>query len=438
MSDPFGNAMWTMYGAGAPCNSGSGSTTVTCAPGGPASLERVRFFQRQLITAADLNQVQDYLRAQNRRHNRMMHGWGVVCGCEVSPGKDDYTVVIQPGYVLGPQGDEIVVDGPLTVDLRREGLDGNAAGSCMDVNDPWCSGVQVERHAGTPLYLAVAYAECPSHPVRVQPAGCGCDDGNCEYSRIRDGFAIRVLENLPTSHAGLANKPPGLTSCPRPCPDCVTEPWVVLARIDLHGKTIVPKDIDNFTYRRYAVSFANIWFQCGEKPATAATFKVAALRFVATGESESNPNPTVVAELTDPSKPLEVPQTEGLNAIDVQFVMDPADPIAPSSVVADTTFIAEVVGPGGARQVFPGRIVQVSGDTFRWLPGQQHGAAIHGMVAVGAAATNQIRITLKGTDPAIHTQTDVPLDGEPTTQLPSGDNTPGGDFVVTAVVVQNQ
>src|SRR5215207_5335421 len=254
MSDQFGNPMWSMYGAGAPCATPTSGASVTCAPGGPASLERVRYFQRQLVTAADLNQTQDYHRAQMRRHNRMLHGWGVVCGCEVVPAQGDYLVTVQPGYVLGLQGDEIVVDGPLTIDLRREGLDGNATGSCAEQSDPWCSGVQVARGLGAPLYLAVAYAECPSRPVRLQPAGCGCEDGQCEYSRIRDGFAIRILENLPASHAALANKPPSLVACPRPCPDCITEPWVVLAQITPQGKTITPNDIDNVTYRRYAIT----------------------------------------------------------------------------------------------------------------------------------------------------------------------------------------
>jgi hypothetical protein len=434
MSDPFGNKMWSMYGAGAPCNGGSGSTAVTCAPGGPASLERVRFFQRQLVTAVDLNQAHDYLVARFRRHNRMMHGWGVVCGCEVTPGPDDYTVIIQPGYVLGPQGDEIVVDGPLTVDLRREGLDGNAAGSCDDVSDPWCSGVQVERQAGTPLYLAVAYAECPSHPVRVQPAGCGCDDGQCEYSRIRDGFAIRVLETLPASHAGLANKPPGLTACPRPCPDCITEPWVVLAQITLHGRTIAPKDIDNNTYRRYAVSFANIWFRCGEEPTVSTALRVTALRLVATGGDDSNPNAPVVAELTDPLKPLEIGPSEGLNAIDAQFVMDPADPIDSSTVVADESFIVERL-LAGRRQLLNGRVLQVSDDTFRWMAAEgENNRTIHAMAASTSA---EIRITLKGGDPAIKSQAGVLLDGEPTAQFPSGDNTPGGDFVAAVRLVTN-
>ncbi len=57
-------------------------TDMNCLTGS-GLLERVRYFPRQMITPADLTQAQDYMRAKLRRHNRMLHGWGVVCGCEV-------------------------------------------------------------------------------------------------------------------------------------------------------------------------------------------------------------------------------------------------------------------------------------------------------------------------------------------------------------------
>jgi hypothetical protein len=429
MSDQFGNPMWTMYGAGAPCATPSGAS-VTCAPGGPASLERVRYFQRQLVTAADLNQTQDYHRAQMRRHNRMLHGWGVVCGCEVVPAQGDYLVTVQPGYVLGPQGDEIVVDGPLTVDLRREGLDGNATGSCAEQSDPWCSGVQVARGLGAPLYLAVAYAECPSRPVRLQPAGCGCEDGQCEYSRIRDGFAIRILENLPASHAALANKPPSLVACPRPCPDCITEPWVVLAQITPQGRTITPNDIDNVTYRRYAITFANVWHWCGEKrpePPVAEHLRVAALRLVEAHGDDTNPDLPAVVELTNPQQPLVYTPTEGTDAIDVRFAMDGGDPIEPNSVIANKTFIVERRNVEGGIDLMFGEVAQVADDTFRWFARDPRDALQAG----------NLRVTLKGTQPAIQTLAESALDGEATAAFPSGDDDPGGDFVaeLTAVLI---
>src|SRR5207302_4499970 len=137
---------------------------------GTPSLERVRYFPRQLVTADDLTQEQEYFRNKLRRHNRLLHGWGVVCGARVKKGAGDCEVVIEPGYLLSPYGDEIVLDRERTVDLCSEGLDGEAVAPCAEVTDPWCSNVRVDRPEGQPLYLAVRYAECSTRPVRV-PAG---------------------------------------------------------------------------------------------------------------------------------------------------------------------------------------------------------------------------------------------------------------------------
>jgi hypothetical protein len=45
--------------------------------------ERPRYYARQLITSDDLTLEQDYFRNRMRLHNRMLHGWGVVCGAQV-------------------------------------------------------------------------------------------------------------------------------------------------------------------------------------------------------------------------------------------------------------------------------------------------------------------------------------------------------------------
>ena len=42
--------------------------------GNVPSLERTRFFPRQLVTPDDLTQDQIYFRDTHRRHNRMLHG----------------------------------------------------------------------------------------------------------------------------------------------------------------------------------------------------------------------------------------------------------------------------------------------------------------------------------------------------------------------------
>jgi len=99
-----------------------------------STLERPRFFPRQLITPDDLTLGQDYLRNKIRRINRYLHGWGVVCGARVvQPAKAQaWKVVIQTGYILGPFGDEIVLDREICFDLRTRCMEA-ASGEIMRV-----------------------------------------------------------------------------------------------------------------------------------------------------------------------------------------------------------------------------------------------------------------------------------------------------------------
>lgn len=249
--------------------------TLICTTPDLPYLERVRYFPRQLITPDDLTQEQEYFRNKLRRHNRLLHGWGVVCGARVKKGQGNCEIIIEPGYILGPYGDEIVIDREVTVNLCREGLDGNAVGPCGEALDPWCSDVRVDRPTGQPLYVAVRYAECQARPVRVHPAGCGCDETDCEYSRVRDSFAIKVLTRLPSTYDPMPQpKLEESVRCVqthdqtgRLCPPCPIEPWVILADVTLTAGGRVDT-IDCFRHRRYVVSFTEYYFLCGSQPET--------------------------------------------------------------------------------------------------------------------------------------------------------------------------
>ena len=241
-----------------------------CLPPEQSALERVRYFPRQLITPSELTQEQDYFRARLRRHNRMLHGWGIVCGACVTlpePSKPGCKVVVEAGYVLGPFGDEIVISEDVTVDICAEDLEGNATSGCGGSGDPWCRDIRVDRRSDQELFVAIRYDECEARPVRVDPAGCSCGDEACEYSRIRDGFAIRILTELPDSYVSPDVIGQGqLFRCDEKlggpvCPVCPSEPWVILAAVKLDSAKNVAA-LDCTRYRRYAASFGRFAFSC--------------------------------------------------------------------------------------------------------------------------------------------------------------------------------
>ncbi|HYB76584.1 MAG TPA: hypothetical protein VEE85_00155 [Candidatus Bathyarchaeia archaeon] len=264
-----------------------GTTTTTCDS---TIAELPRYYPRQLITPDDLTLEQNYFRDRMRRHNRLLHGWGVVCGATVCPvtttnsdGTVSFTpwqVKVQKGYILGPYGDEIILDCCRTVDLRTSGCSGVTGQPCIDAPDPWCSQVFIPPTTTGLLYIAVQYKQCMMRPVRVQPVGCGCNDNTCEYSRWHDGYEIGVLQTCPSCNACDPNVTAALTAATASslitggvpsCPDCSCGPWVCLAEVTLSadGSGTI-QQINNCLCRRMVVSLCNSWWspQCAGSSTT--------------------------------------------------------------------------------------------------------------------------------------------------------------------------
>ncbi len=255
--------------------------------------ERPRYYPRQLMTPDELTLEAEYFRDRMRRHNVYLHGWGVVCGalvCTVPakstaatntptrisasdatyrqqrgdsgatptdvPATEPWIVRVEPGYILGPYGDEIIIDCTREVPLRGTGV--SSCGDVTDALDPWCSEVYVKQKEG-PRYIAVRYKECQVRPVRAQPAACGCDEQPCEYSRLRDGYEIGILDCCPDSHTGPLHR---MDDRHNPtCPCCPDSPWVVLAKVEVDREGIV-QVIDNCECRRIVHSDREIWTHC--------------------------------------------------------------------------------------------------------------------------------------------------------------------------------
>jgi hypothetical protein len=229
-----------------------------------AAIERVHYFSRQLITADDMTAEQAYFREKLRRHNRYLHGWGVVCGCAVEPYPDathPWQVRICPGYVITPQGDEILIGAPVNFDLGGDSLQvpdpcanptrppGLVTSGTLTQGAP-ISQIQEEQ----PVYLAICYSECETRPVRVHPVGCACDESACDYSRIRDSFEL-VRLNYPLPHPLTQLRIAGPS-----CPPFTDEQCVILAAIRLPKLRSTPLSPANMSYaeRRRLPSVAQL------------------------------------------------------------------------------------------------------------------------------------------------------------------------------------
>jgi hypothetical protein len=277
-----------------PCGCGVGAGCSCDTTGVNRLLERPRYFAGQLITPTELNLEHAYLRDKLRRLTLFLHGWGVVCGAEVTcvltapthapglansatspPGQgaspvvkpEPWKVKVLPGYILGPCGDEIVLACEQIVDVRTQGIVGLSGdptcGGIPAGSDPWSSDPTIRNQAAS-IYIAVRFREMPCRPVQVQPLGCDCSGSQCEYSRWRDSYEIGVLDQCPSPLPTLSSSDPQALSAAvlTNCPNCADSPWVALAKVTLDSDGRITC-IDNCAQcRRTVVSFFPLVAPC--------------------------------------------------------------------------------------------------------------------------------------------------------------------------------
>jgi hypothetical protein len=180
---------------------------------------RARFETGTYLTAASLSLEQQYRLQRLRRHNRHLHGWGVVCGLLVVPaatGARPWAVGVCPGFGIGPYGDEIEVHERTQVDIAEFLWSRPAA--------PVGTAVPVWR-----AYVAVRYVEREDALQAVPRRACGCNEPEYVATRVIDGYEAAVIWTPP-----LPPLPLDICTPPGPsCPECPASPWVVLARVVL-------------------------------------------------------------------------------------------------------------------------------------------------------------------------------------------------------------
>lgn len=182
-------------------------------------LLRPRYFPRQAVTAADLTADQDYFRERLRRHNRLLHGSGVVCGLMVSlkprdpaANTPEYNLVVMPGVAIGPMGDEIEVDAPaggliLGTDDFCFMTGGEADARTLAVWPPPsqnpCPGGTLTNEI---YYLGVCYHQAEKNPRPVLRGNC-YETAVCENTRWQDSYQFVLLDTIdPAADSVLINR----------------------------------------------------------------------------------------------------------------------------------------------------------------------------------------------------------------------------------------
>jgi hypothetical protein len=296
--------------------------------------ERPRYYARQLVTPDDMTLEQDYFRARLRRHNRYLHGWGVVCGAEVVEATKAWKVIVKAGFVLGPYGDEIFIESDQCVDVRKrcvppespddeECLEAQPAPADVDTEDQW---------------LAIRYLEKKTRLVKVPLGGCGCEDSSCEHTRFQDHYEICVIDHCPESHQNPPGRSslgggPGNSSEAPDCPECQEEPWVVLSgfTVDEAGKVT----LSQCDCRRQVLAFGDFWWACSVQPA--ATRQPADQPSGGTGRTDTPVTPPPIG--TTPPTP-----TPGPAGVATPAPVNTATPVTPAPRARNESVVAIASG----------------------------------------------------------------------------------------------
>jgi len=182
-----------------------------CEPCGLTCQCRPRFFDGQLITAADFRRLDQYIVTKNRLQNRYLHGVGVVCGLEAVCSPCDDTVTVRTGYALGPCGEDIVVCCDARVDVAALIKEQRALGARADC-PPYSEPRKDSEAARQRWVLGICYDERPARPVtslKRATSDCGCGGScssrttsppSCEPTQICEGYRF-TLTKVPSGPA---------------------------------------------------------------------------------------------------------------------------------------------------------------------------------------------------------------------------------------------
>jgi hypothetical protein len=221
------------------------------------SFSRPRYFYGQLLDVRHFEAEQEYFKRKLWMLNRMVSGFGVVCGLDVQVGSDGLSVVVTPGLAIDKHGREIVVP----CQSKETKIDPLPA---TDSAQP-----EPEHCGGEWAHLVVCYCESKADPEPVLAGGCDTNE-RCSPGTVREGYELRVRDGkappvsvdcqIPHLIKGNAVNYRALVDwVSAPCDDC-EDPCITLGNIrrPQGGGTLDANDID-ISVRPVVFSLDLLW-----------------------------------------------------------------------------------------------------------------------------------------------------------------------------------
>ncbi|HLT18618.1 MAG TPA: hypothetical protein VKZ96_04095, partial [Thermomicrobiales bacterium] len=155
--------------------------------------KRMRYVKGMVLGPAEFGQDQAHFEWKHRISNELLHGYGTVCGLQVTSRATedggDREIVIGAGYAISPRGNWIWVD-PEQCALLGE----------------WVAAHREEREdfvvpGNNSVYVALCYDECPTDLTHIAARACASEDETRAHSRITEMFRAEFRWEPPPQEA---------------------------------------------------------------------------------------------------------------------------------------------------------------------------------------------------------------------------------------------
>jgi hypothetical protein len=189
---------------------------------------RNRYFYGKLLDVYHFELETNYFNAKRGLLNRLVSGFGVVCGLNVVCSEPTGEIVVTPGVAIDKWGREIIVSEPSAP--QRVSTD-----VAQGDEQPCPQGADHEHW----VHLVLCYRECQSDPAPM--LGGECEPDACTAGAIREAYSLEFkpgraeppcLEpRVPNLVSGGEINYPALVEWVASCPEPKPDPCIALADI---------------------------------------------------------------------------------------------------------------------------------------------------------------------------------------------------------------
>lgn len=154
------------------------------------SPERNRYFPGKMLDVYHFELETGYMNAKRHLLNRLISGYGVVCGLDVRPGADERHVIVTAGVAIDKWGREIIVPEDLKAVEIPSYLLPKGGGSQNDKQDDY---KKDDGDDEVVVRVMLCYHECEADPTPVLGGDCGTVE-ECAAGIIRERYRITLKE----------------------------------------------------------------------------------------------------------------------------------------------------------------------------------------------------------------------------------------------------